>query len=412
MPRLSEGGEGDYRRRLASNRQVIRRLISGSRGTGPPGFCGGRARRAAAGGAMACACGRVALFLILLEAVEAAGPFRRPSRAWCPLRRPDPQQLLKVKPGTLSRYRAMIARFTAWYQGAGHVWEELEELDALLVLWKNHSPKPISRSMFANTVAGVELILPFARRRLLWSRAVLEGWAVSSPIVHTFPLSWPVALIIAAAMCRRGLRRMARGLLLQLLRGWRPGELLHLVAGDIILPEEAGVHAGGVAVVHLGARAGTKCKRPEADVVQPSEVLVMKLLRDLKAGLEKNASLFAGFTLARYRTLLATICLLLGLLGYRPHSPRAGYATARHLKGDPFSAIMEGGRWRAPSSLRTYLDAVAVLQQLTVGDGARWMSAALLVENNLDRVLVGDISVFAELDVANPRVAAVVPKIS
>ena len=43
---------------------------------------------------------------------------------------------------------------------------------------------------------------------------------------------------------------------------------------------------------------------------------------------------------------------------------------------------------------------------------ARWLSAALLVENNLDRVLVGDISVFAELDEANPRFAAVVPKIS
>lgn len=69
---------------------------------------------------------------------------------------------------------------------------------------------------------------------------------------NTPPLPWPVCLVLAAACCAKGLRRIAAGILLQRLRGHWPGETLGLRAQDIVLPEDASQSSVTAGVWHAG----------------------------------------------------------------------------------------------------------------------------------------------------------------
>ena len=52
------------------------------------------------------------------------------------------------------------------------------------------------------------------------------------------------------------------------------------------------------------------------------------------------------------------------VLGWAPHSARAGVAMDARLRGVDFQAIREGGRWASDTSLRIYLDVVAATNGL------------------------------------------------
>ena len=47
---------------------------------------------------------------------------------------------------------------------------------------------------------------------------------------------------------------------------------------------------------------------------------------------------------------------------YTPHSPRAGFASEAIRDGYDVVQVKEAGRWAVDSSLRTYIDLVAVSQ--------------------------------------------------
>ena len=49
-------------------------------------------------------------------------------------------------------------------------------------------------------------------------------------------------------------------------------------------------------VIYLGARAGTKAKRPEADLLRPADWLAWQLVLWLCTGLEQAALLVGGYT--------------------------------------------------------------------------------------------------------------------
>ena len=69
------------------------------------------------------------------------------------------------------------------------------------------------------------------------------------------------------------------------------------------------------------------------------------------------------FSYDLYRKLLKRIEQTLGFsVGWTPHSPRAGFASDAIARGVPFAEVREAGRWRADSSLRTYIDVVSAAQ--------------------------------------------------
>ena len=318
----------------------------------------------------------------------------------------DQHQLARVLPSTLATYKRHTEKFYLWYRRQQRRWRTSTELDWLLVEWKNDPQEKVSKAAFANALACVELLVPWARGSLQWSHSVASGWAVSSPIAHTLPEPWQMTLVLAAAWARSGFRRVAALRLLQRRRGYRPQEALGLRRRDLLLPNSADhnldAHIRATTVVHLGARRGTKAKRPEADVILPHQTLDADLVRWLAGNLEPNDAVVGAYNYEKYRRHGEIFCSLMRLLAYKPHGPRAGKASQQYLEGVSAADIQLQLRHNDLRSLKTYLDVVSVMQNLTEGDCKKWQAPARFIEENLWRMLNGHQRIWSELDAISP----------
>ena len=92
------------------------------------------------------------------------------------------------------------------------------------------------------------------------------------------------AHLMAAHFASLGNWRLGFGVILQQSRGMRPGELLGIRPEDITLPDESlSLSKDPYAVITLGARVGTKCKRAQSCIVRHSEFpWILKHLLELK----------------------------------------------------------------------------------------------------------------------------------
>ena len=127
----------------------------------------------------------------------------------------DPHHMSRLTPKVLMEYKRQLRRFTQWYSGSNRAWHTFWQLDLLLVAYKNDSPATVGKGDFATVVAATEFVLPWTKGMLLWSRAVLEGWAISGPVHHALPMPDPMMVIIACVWWVAGFKRLARGLWLQ-----------------------------------------------------------------------------------------------------------------------------------------------------------------------------------------------------
>ena len=224
----------------------------------------------------------------------------------------------------------------------------------LLIAYKKDPPARVGKGDFATVVAATEFVLPWTKGMLLWSKAVLEGWAISGPVHHALPMPDPMMVIIACVWWVAGFKRLARGLWLQKRLGLRPGELLGLQARDVLLPEdlESSVYTHGI--LNLGARTGTKLKRAQAVLLAPDSFELL-LARQLRDRLEPAAYMFGAANYGFYNGLLSKTCPELEILPYRAHSPRAGHATDAWLQGEDFVKIRERLRHMNDRSLKVCL---------------------------------------------------------
>ncbi|MDA8582913.1 hypothetical protein N9L68_01745 [bacterium] len=313
----------------------------------------------------------------------------------------DRHQLCKVRPNTLEVYRKHVAAFHSWYVSQGYSWASLEDLDMLLVLWKNWAGP--SKAAFVNALAGVELAWPWAKGSLAWAHMVQAGWSIDAPPQHTLPRPMEIALVFSACWVRSGLRRVGAFHMLQRRRGHRPRESLQLRAGDITFPRADSARTGMEAVViHFGVRQGTKNRRPEADVVLPSDQRSQEILYWLCDGLSPRDLLAGPFQYGTYRSHMERFATALRMLPYRPHGPRAGYASECFVRGVPVPEIQAQLRHNDPRSLRTYLDAVSLMNNHVQGDAARWADAAGVVDAHWWEVLNGSAMPWAWIHEASP----------
>ena len=271
--------------------------------------------------------------------------------------RPDPHVLQKRLPSTIANYRRCIKEFMLWCVRCS-VWPHcVDELDDLLVEYKNQC-LDMARSKFTNTVVGAELAVPGAKGKLVWSRSVLSAWESVAAIRHHKPLPKLLATLYALLLSWIGRPRLGAGLFVQTERGLRPSEMLGLTRDAVVTPKAA--IGGQVIVLNLGVRAGTKLKRPQAVLVnaklQPRSFC---LLHQLASTTPDQQLLFGTVSLVQYQTMFKWLNACMGWSEYSPHSPRAGFASDAVLEGKSFVDIREEGRWTADSSLRIYLDLVA-----------------------------------------------------
>ncbi|CAE8589574.1 unnamed protein product [Polarella glacialis] len=279
-----------------------------------------------------------------------------------PALRPAPVSLARRQPSTVINYRRCLLLCLKWCDYHGVSFSTPWQLDDLLVEWQ--VTNQATKSQFAAALAAAELGSPTCKGQLNWARTVLKDWEITSVICHHIPMPKQLAILIAFGLAVRGRGRLGAGVIFQQAKGLRPSELLSLLPEHITLPEQQHFGNSPAAVISLGVKTGTKLKRAQAVTVsEQSNPLALFLLRELVESTPKGVPIMASITLLQYQKELRIVCEKLGLPPLTPHSPRAGFATDQIISGRDFVSVREEGRWLSDSSLRIYLDQVAVAGQ-------------------------------------------------
>jgi hypothetical protein len=148
--------------------------------------------------------------------------------------------------------------------------------------------------------------------------------------------------------------------------------VLGLFGSGLVSPEDYPL-GGGSGLLLLAQGSQTKSGRPQTSMV--TDPLALKLLRWFRQMVLPSDRLSAIQTLSQFSRWLklSTAAFNLQHMGWTPHSPRAGRASDMMMMGLPFLRIREAGRWQSDSSLRRYLDVMAVMG----GEAARALSQYL-----------------------------------
>ena len=276
---------------------------------------------------------------------------------FCVPRRVDPDQEAGVSAVTLKRYQVALQSFVAWMEKNQSSPLTLDDLDAILVEYKNATN--LTKSNLDYTIATLEWHIPMVKGKLPWSRKVAAGKSAANPTNHTVPLTSAPAKLFGAHLAVTGKPKMGFGLNLQQALGLRPSELLGLRARHVLSPQTW----TGRFTFRLGAKKGTKVKREQVAFLDGSAhpELAFILLMLLET-LQPDQLLFP-FSYSSYSQGLKAVEAKLGVdIHVTPHSPRAGFASERVALGDPTEEIRRDGRWDSEQSFKTYIDIVAASQ--------------------------------------------------
>ena len=174
--------------------------------------------------------------------------------------RPAPISILRRTETTVVSYRRAVQKFLTWCALLSLCYHNEYELDDLLVEWL--TMQNVSKAVFAHAIAGVELAIPTCKGQLSWSRQVLKDFEVIAPVNHHIPLPKQLALLLVLLLSHWGHGRIAAGLIVSQVLGLRPSELLKLRSNDISLPDSLAFGNENTILINLGAKTGTKVKRP------------------------------------------------------------------------------------------------------------------------------------------------------
>ena len=244
-----------------------------------------------------------------------------------------------------------------------------------------------SRGAFSLLVSALQFFYPRIRGRLYASFAYRTGWNRLVEIHRTVPMLRTFAYGIAKDIITNEGARMGIGLLVQFDAMLRTAELIAIRRRNVVLPEWHG-YGNRFAYITLGT---TKSGREQVAVVR--DVYAVAALRYLVSVTAHSEGLLFDRSYQQYHDILSRACarLNLQLLGFTPHSPRAGSATQKILDGEDFVSVQEGGRWKCAESLRVYLDRAKALATDTVVRGVPFLN--LLARPQL----IGKIFVFSPI---------------
>lgn len=294
----------------------------------------------------------------------------------------DAHQLYKVTRATLGLYQKDVAPFTDWLEEIELDPTEAEEIDELLIIWKNLERSKMTKTKFGRLVAGVILAHPNLKGHLPWSGCVIHGWDKALPPMRTFPLERWLSRIYAQEIALMGYPELAVMSLVQQVKGLRPSEAINLKPEEVLESILSQAHGDGrraAVVLKLGDR--TKKGRAETALFREGESpeLVKRLLK-LKEVTPKGVAM-SGVTTEKYRKILDRINLdLNNPFRIMPHSPRAGFATDSILWGKSVPDIMREGRWTHEATFKGYIDLLQAMavQMAPLGEKLRSRSQALL----------------------------------
>lgn len=300
--------------------------------------------------------------------------------------RMDEHQVQRIRERSNKTYSAALSPLIEYLErhGADPL---LEELDEIMMEYKQDEKRRLTRAKFGTTVAALMHVFPMLER-LPWAQSSSSGWLKAEPPTRTAPLPKWLSPLYQAELSSSGYEEAGVMSRVQSMTGMRPGEMLAALPEDVLLPpdqaNEPGLH--GCTLLRLGK---TKRGRPQVVVIRPPEeeedkkTLIM--LRRLKERTPRGKPM-ANISYPNYRnSFLRTTDKYQLPFRIRPHSPRVAFATDNYAKGVAKGVIMDSARWERDDTFKGYLDEVAAMS-VSVGEhAARLGATSRHVELHLDR---------------------------
>ena len=252
-------------------------------------------------------------------------------------------------------YVRLLRRFDKWCVDRGIILELAADVDAAAAEFL----KTLGRGEVSQFLAALLKAFPPLRSSLPWTTATRNNLLAAVPTAHHQPLTWRLCLGVAAVLSHLGRRGDAVCLLAQWRLGLRPGEALAVLPEHIWLPSLQQL----CAIVKLGTNRGTNVGRQQYVRVYPEDRLSLWLLGRIKACRAPRQRIGRWTTTTQQTYWMRRASSLLGLGDrWSAHSPRAGWASARHLAGQPLAELQGDGRWASLGSLKVYLDVIGAMQ--------------------------------------------------
>jgi hypothetical protein len=232
--------------------------------------------------------------------------------------------------------------------------QRADELLADFVEHAFHEEAGACRQRAINAVYGCVRDRPALRRHIPTTLACLDGWQRQHPSQQYTPIPWDVAVAIAMTLCRWGKARMGLAVLVAFAGLLRGGELLSLLACNVIRPDPR-YPDSLPAVVILRAKTG------RLQYVELHNREVADLL--FAAAPHATTERVFPFSMSTFRSWFYRACVALRLpRRLHIHGLRHGGCTHlrlyMRLSAEELRLI---GRWKSFRSMDTYLQQAVVL---------------------------------------------------
>jgi integrase len=246
------------------------------------------------------------------------------------------------------------------------------------------------RSVASNAVYGVLFYRQEARGHMFISTRLLKGWLRITPSVSHPPLTWPLAVLIAATMARRSHIDAAMATLVGFDCFLRISEYVGFLISDLALPTDprlGSTMAGARAVLCIRHAKTAKPGQNQSVEIYNNEVTALLTRyvhrRRTRQRAELTSPLFPLQSEDEYRHKFKQAINDLGIqsVHFVPHSLRHGGATHALRMGYDINTVMQRGRWRSTSSADLYLQQANAARLGTQLNGRVHESAQALANN-------------------------------
>jgi integrase len=263
----------------------------------------------------------------------------------------------KIKPVSQGKYVGGLRFFLEYLQLEGVMelaFEVPEVLDEFLAeyfseLFLKFDGKYRSRA--ANALYGCLWALPRFKGKLPLADTALTAWSRLVPPVPHPPMSWGLALVVAANLARFVALEVGVAVLLAFVCYLRIGELCSIRVSDVAVPGDFRLSEDDASLAILLPKTKTGPNK----WVTVWNLEVAELAKVCMRGKAPGALLF-NMSPTEFREHFKASCKGFGLSpAYVPHSLRHGGATRDFIRGFTLEQIMELGRWASAKSARHYL---------------------------------------------------------
>ena len=177
---------------------------------------------------------------------------------WRPPAGTSDELLADLRPASRQQYRGVLADLYRWVDANHRQIVTLRDLDDAVY---RYIPT-ISRHTARTLIAALHKVYPPTRGNLPWALARVKAVSAEVPVVHHKAMPWLLMLGLARVRALAGRPFRALLLLITWKFGLRPGEAVGLHGRDIYVANSSR-YLGALLFLRLGARSGTKLRRPQ-----------------------------------------------------------------------------------------------------------------------------------------------------